>query len=68
MSAYHLAVLEGKPAKSELYNGITQIDNAYLLIKDGKVNEAKEELDDIAEDSPVYNISQMIKHYTIKGK
>ena len=68
MSSYHLAVLEGKPAKSELYTGVAQIDNAYLLIKDGKISEAKEELNTIAEDSPVYNISKMIKHYTIKGK
>ncbi len=68
MSAYHLAVLEGKPAKSELNGDIAQINNAYLLIKDGKVSEAKEELDSIPEESPVYNISKMIKHYTIKGK
>ncbi len=68
MSAYHLAILEGKPAKSELNGDVAQINNAYLLIKDGKISEAKEELDTIAEDSPVYNISKMIKHYTIKGQ
>ena len=68
MSTYHLAILEGKPAKSELNGDVAQINNAYLLIKEGKVSEAKEELDTISEDSPVYNISQMIKHYTIKGQ
>jgi hypothetical protein len=68
MSAYTLAVLEGKPAKSELYADVAHVDNAYLLIKDGKVSEAKEELDSISEESPVYSISKMIKHYTIKGQ
>jgi hypothetical protein len=68
MSAYNLALLEGKPAKSELYGDVARVDNAYLLIKDGKVSEAKEELDAISEDSPVYSISKMIKHYSIKGQ
>jgi hypothetical protein len=68
MSAYNLAVLEGKPAKSKLYGDVAHIDNAYFLVKDGKVSEAKEELDSISEESPVYNISKMIKHYTIKGQ
>ena len=68
ISSYHLDVIEGKPAKSELYGDVAHIDNAYLLIKDGKVSEAKEELDSIPEESPVYNISKMIKHYTIKGQ
>jgi hypothetical protein len=68
MSAYNLAVLEGKPAKSELNGDVALVNNAYLLIKEGKVSEAKEELDGIDENSPVYNISHMIKHYTVKGK
>ena len=68
LSSYHLSVLEGKPAKSELYNEFALVNNASLLIKEGKIEEAKDELTLIGEDSPVYNISQMIKHYTIKGK
>ena len=68
LSAYHLAVLEGKPASSELNGDTAHINNAYLLIKEGKVSEAAEELDTISEDSPVYNISKMIKHYSIKGQ
>jgi len=68
LSAYHLAVLEGKPAKSELNGDVALVNNAYLLIKDGKVSEAKDELDSISEESPVYNISKMIKHYSIKGQ
>ena len=68
MSAYHLAILEGKPAKSEINGDVAKINNAYLLIKDGKVSEAQDELDTISEESPVYNISKMIKHYSIKGQ
>jgi hypothetical protein len=68
MSAYNLAVLEGKPAKSKLNGDVALVNNAYLLIKEGKVSEAKEELDSISEDSPVYSISNMIKHYSVKGK
>jgi hypothetical protein len=68
ISGYHLAVIEGKIAKSELYNDIALIDNASLYIKEKKIEEAKDELTLIGEDSPVYNISRMIKHYTIKGQ
>ena len=68
MSSYHLSVLEGKASDSELYNEISIINNASLLIKDGKMDEAKNQLDLIGEQSPIYNISKIIKHYTLKGK
>jgi hypothetical protein len=68
LSAYHLAILEGKPAESELQGDIAHVNNAYLLIQDGKVTLAKEELELIPEESPVYNISKMIKHYSVKGQ
>ena len=68
LSSYHLAVLEGKPVESELYNEFALVNNASLLIKEGKIADAKNELDLIDEESPVYNISKMIKHYTIKGQ
>ena len=68
ISTYHLAVLEGKPVESELYHDVAVIHNASLLINQGKVADAKNELELIDEESPVYNISKMIKHYTIKGQ
>ena len=68
LSSYHLAILEGKPTESQLYGDIALVNNAYLLIKEGKVTEAKEELELIPEESPVYNISKMIKHYSVKGQ
>jgi len=68
MSSYHLSVLEGKEVNSELYKDFALVDNAYLYIKDKKLEEAKNQLVLIDEKSPVYNISKIIKHYTIKGK
>ena len=67
LSAYHLAVIEGKPSDSKFNADIAKVHNAALLIKEGKTIEAKEELELISEDSPVHNISKMIKHYSIKG-
>jgi len=68
MSNYHISVLEGKEVNSELYKNFALVHNAYLYIKDKKLEEAKNQLALIDEKSPVYNISKIIKHYTIKGK
>lgn len=68
ISSYHLAVLEKRTAQSELYDGFAHVNNSKLLIKQGKIDDARDELDSISEDSPVYNIAKIIKHYTIKGK
>ncbi|HHD80717.1 MAG TPA: hypothetical protein ENK99_03820 [Campylobacterales bacterium] len=68
MSRYHLYVLEAKETNSELYKDFALVNNAYIYIKDGKMEEAKNQLALIDEKSPVYNISKIIKHYTIKGK
>ncbi len=68
LSAYDLAIIEGKPAKSEYLEDVALINNAYLLIKEGKMKEAKEQLEMINEESPVFNIAKIIKHYTIKGQ
>ena len=65
---YHLSVIEGKQAESTFYEDVAKIYNASLDIKAGKISEAKDELELIGEESPAYNISKMIKHYTIKGK
>lgn len=67
LASYHLAVIEGQPSNSKFNADIAKIHNAALLIKEGKTTEAQEELELIPEDSPVQNISKMIKHYGIKG-
>ncbi len=68
IATYHLSVIEGKEAESKLYDDVAKVYNASLEIKAGKISEAKDELELIGEESPAYNISKMIKHYTIKGK
>jgi len=67
LASYHLAVLQDKSSDSKYYADIAKIHNATLFIKEGKTTQAKEELELISEESPVYNISKMIKHYNIKG-
>jgi hypothetical protein len=68
MSSYHLSVIEGKESNSELYREIATLNSAYIFMKNGKMDDAKNQLDLIDEQSAVYNISTFIKHYTIKGK
>jgi len=67
LASYHLAVIEGRPSDSKFNGDISKVYNASLLIKEGKVTEAQEELELIPEESPIHNISKMIKHYGIKG-
>lgn len=68
ISRYHLAILENREAKSKYYNEIAIINNANLLIRQGKIEEAKAALSQIAEDSPMHKMALLMKHYTIKGK
>jgi hypothetical protein len=68
ISKYHLSVLEKKDVNSKIYDEMATINNANILIKDGKMSQARNQLALIDEKSPVYNISKIIKHYTIKGK
>jgi len=67
LASYHLAVIEGKPSDSKFNGDIAKVYNASLLIKEGKTTEAQEELELIPEESPMHNISKMIKHYGVKG-
>lgn len=67
LASYHLAVIEGEKSNSNYLADVARIHNAALFIKEGNGREAQEELELISEESPVYNISKMIKHYNIKG-
>ncbi|HHH19734.1 MAG TPA: tetratricopeptide repeat protein [Campylobacterales bacterium] len=68
ISNYHLAILENRQADSEIYKDIAMMNNAKLLIDEGKIEEAKSQLAQIEETSPVYNMVKIMEHYTIKGK
>jgi len=67
LASYHLAVIEGRPSDSQFNGDMAKVYNASLLIKEGKTTEAQEELELISEESPMHNISKMIKHYGVKG-
>jgi len=67
LASYHLAVIEKRASDSKFNGDISKVYNASLLIKEGKVTEAQEELELIPEESPMHNISTMIKHYGVKG-
>ncbi|NOZ91399.1 MAG: hypothetical protein GXO60_08965 [Epsilonproteobacteria bacterium] len=68
MSNYHLSVINSKVVDSKLYREFALVNNAVIYIRDGNMNEARNQLSLIDEKSPVYNISKIINHYTIKGK
>ncbi len=67
LATYHLALLSNEQAESKYHEDMAKIYNASLLINKGEITEAKEELELISEESPIYNISKMIRHYSIKG-
>lgn len=68
VAGYHLAIMNGTEANSKLYAEVAMFNNAHLLIKEGKISEANDELSQIGEKSPLYNLSKIMRHYTIKGK
>ena len=68
IAGYHLSVMKGTESNSKLYAEVALLNNAHLLIKEGKVSEASDELSSIEESSPLYNISKIMKHYVIKGQ
>jgi len=67
-SNYVSSVLEKEPKDSKLYEEMTLVQQAYLAIKSGDVKEAKQKLDLIEEDTPLYMLASLLKHFTIKAK
>ena len=68
ISRYHLSVLKHKKTSSYLYEDMAIMNNANIYIREGKISEAKNQLALINENSPLFNTSKIIKHYTIKGR
>jgi len=62
---YHLGVLEKKPKDSIYYKNLSLIQKAYLLINDGKKEDAKNILIQIPKDSSVAPVARLLIHYTI---
>jgi len=68
VSGYHADVAQKQSSDSKLYKDLALLEAAYLAIKSGKTQEAKEKLDLIGERSPVAVLAQFLKHSTIKAK
>lgn len=68
IAGYHLAIMKGTEADSKFYREVALLNNANLLMREGKISEANDALSQIDEKSPLYNISKIMKHYVIKGK
>ena len=63
---YHIGVASKKPADSEYYKNLSQVEKAYELIKAGKKAEAKNILVTIPKNSAVAGVARLLSHYTIK--
>ena len=68
IAGYHLSIMTATKADSKLYAEVALLNNANTLLRKGKISEANDELSQIEESSPLYNISKIMKHYVIKGK
>ena len=76
LAQYHLGVWKSDPVKLKEYRMKSQallkdfaiFDEAYLLMKAGKVSEGKERLALIGADSPMKAAAAMLEHYGITGK
>ena len=68
VSGYHAALIQKQSADSKLYKDMALLEGAYLAIKSGKTQEAREKLDLIGERSPAAVLAQFLKHSTIKAK
>jgi len=68
ISEYSNSVLASKSSDSVYYKEMSLIEDAYLALKAGKRQEAKEKLELIDPRSPLAQVADLLKHYTIKGK
>lgn len=74
IAAYELAAIEQDPKKLEsytkmqgaLYKDLAVIESALMMIRDGKLSEAHQKLQTIQENSPLYQVAQMVQHYGVK--
>lgn len=68
ISSYHSKILASQSSESQMYKGMSMVEDAFLAIKAGKSQEAREKLELIDSRSAVAPIAELLKHYTIKGK
>ncbi len=68
MARYTLSGLQKKPEDSVLYKELVYLQQAYLLLQDGKRKEAANKLELIPERSALGPVARLLAHYTIKAK
>ncbi len=68
LTKYTQAVLASKGSSSIYYKDMSLIEDAYLLLQEGKKQEALTKLQSIDAQSQVAPIANLFKHYTIKGE
>jgi hypothetical protein len=66
LARYHEAVLASKAGDSRYYPDLSKVEKAYLALKAGKKDEARQILALIAENSPVAGIARLLRHSTLK--
>jgi hypothetical protein len=64
--SYHKAVLNKKTTDSKYYKNLALVEKAYLLIKEGKKEQAKTVLMQVPKNSAVAPVARLLAHYTIK--
>jgi hypothetical protein len=66
LARYHEAVLADKAGESRYYPDLSKVEKAYLALKAGKKEEARQALALIGENSPVAGIARLLRHATLK--
>jgi len=75
LAMYHLSVFKEDKSKikeyrlksNSLLKDLAIFDEAYLLFKDSKVEDAKRVLTLIPQDSPIKSVANMLDHFVVKG-
>jgi hypothetical protein len=66
LAKYHINILKNRAGESKYYKDLATLEKAYEYIKEGKKAKAKELLSMIDVQSPVANIANLLKHFTIE--
>jgi len=67
MSRYSIGTIEKKPEDSKLYKELAYLEEAYLAIKSGDTQKAKNKLELIDERSSLSMLAKFLEHATLKA-
>jgi len=66
-SRYALSSIQKQSVDSDLYKEMALLNQAYLLIQEGEMTQAREKLSLIADDSTLSQFAKLMMHATLKG-